>query len=231
MRGDVLVPHGEPPNARRSLRPADVLTWVEQYSRVAVTALEGRKASSGLGWDLFAVLLQRPRIWWVVVDQHSGYILCSHLATGMARDGAREAVSRAKLSASQRAKGVNFHAVRPNRRWQLQNLLQEDVFKGIRNSLPRVALSMLCSSAELSYGGLRGQSFLRELEKTARKFNRVKRSETLATYLGGWVIHRNLFDVPGMPKASSPGDLARVEAPFTSWAGLVLFSASNARRP
>lgn len=196
-----------------------------------MTALEGRKASSGLGWDLFAVLLQRPRIWWVVVDQHSGYILCSHLATGMARDGAREAVSRAKLSASQRAKGVNFHAVRPNRRWQLQNLLQEDVFKGIRNSLPRVALSMLCSSAELSYGGLRGQSFLRELEKTARKFNRVKRSETLATYLGGWVIHRNLFDVPGMPKASSPGDLARVEAPFTSWAGLVLFSASNARRP
>ena len=210
-----------------SVAPQTVCSWVRTYSEVAVTAMEGRKASAGASWDLFAVLLAAPQIWWVAVDQDSGYILCSHLGDGTARDGAREAVHRAKLSSARRCTGVAFHAVRPSRRWELQDLHEQAVFKGIRSALPKVSLSLLCPWADVNYGRFRGQWFLRELEKTGRRFNRVKNSERLAIYLGGWVVSRNLFNSMGMAEASSPGELAQVGSPFSCWSDVVRYSASK----
>ena len=213
------------------ISPQTVLLWVQTYSRVAATAMEGRKASPGRDWDLLAVLLDGVRVWWVVVDQETGYILAHHLTRGEPRDGAREAMAKAKLVSARQCRRVDYREVRPSRRWSTRRIPEQDVFRGIRAALPRVSLSRPLHRAEISCGESDVKWFLSELEKIALKFNRVKDPTVLAAYLGGWVVSHNLFARKWPVGMRSPANLAQVEVPFDGWMDVVRYSVSNSGRP
>ncbi len=212
------------------ISPQTVSLWVQTYSRVAATAMEGRKAFPGVDWDLIAVLLDGLRVWWVVLDQETGYILGCHLARGEPRDGAREAMAKAKLASVGRCRRVDYREVRPSRRWRTGQILEQEAFRGIRSALPQVALSRPFQRADVIYGEFKVKGFLTDLKKVALKFNRVKDPTVLATYLGGWVVSRNCFVGQWAGQRRSSGNLAQVEAPFAGWTDVVRYSVSSSRR-
>ena len=204
------------------ISPQTIARWVQTYTDVALNGMRGYQALTGKHWVICRLPLDfGSHAWWVVVDEDTGYILGSHVSRTRTAEGARAAIVEALASAARPCERVTYLECTITRGRMFGYISPMKVPEEINGELPRaivVAPGEGPGSAPIvSDGG----KFTYALLEARRKFNRIKNTEEIRRYVGGWVITYNLFGGQADELGRTPGQLAGVKPTFADWTDVV----------
>lgn len=188
-----------------------IYSWVKDFTKKALREMENHKAEVGTEWvvDEMVVTVGGEKYWnWNVMDKKTRYVLASYLSK---RRGAREARVVLKKAAANAANGPKV--IRTDR---LKSYISavDDVFgadaKHVQTDGIRAEINNNLSE--------RLQGTFRSREKTLCGLDS---RESGQLYLGGWVLTYNLFREHESLRNRTPGEAAKVSAPFGDWGEVV----------
>ena len=188
-----------------------IYSWVKDFTKKALREMENHKANVGDEWvvDKMQVKVGGEKYWnWNVMDKKTRYVLASHLSKSR---GAREARAVLRKAAANAASGPK--EVRTDR---LKSYISavDDIFgadaKHIQTDGIRAEVNNNLSE--------RLQGTFRSREKTLRGLDS---RESGQLYLDGWVLTYNLFREHEGVGGRTPGEAAKVTAPFKDWGEVV----------
>ena len=184
--------------------------WVRDYTDTAVEEMQNHPAHTGPEWvaDEMQVRVGGEQLWnWNVMDSKTRYILASHLSPN--RD------TRAAIAVMRKAAKA---AAEPPNRIKTDRL----------GSYPPAIKAAFPDAQHVQSNGIRAlinnnlservQGTYRQREKTLRGLENM---ETGQRYLDGWTLTYNLFREHEGIDYKKPGQMARVDAPFTEWEDVV----------
>ena len=185
-------------------------SWVRDYTDAAVAEMSQHPAHTGPHWvaDQMQVKVGGEQLWnWNVMDAETRYILASHRSPNRDTRAAVPVMRKAAEAAAEPPKTVKTD--------QLASYTQaiKDVFpetvhiqsQGIR------AFTNNNRSERL-------QGTFRQRGKTLRGLQNI---ETGQRYLDGWVVDYNPFREHAGIDYKTPGEVAKVNAPFKEWEDVV----------
>ena len=194
---------------------ATVYEWVRDYTQVAVDAMKDYPAQTGAHWvvDEMQLDVGGDSYWnWNVMDSDTRYILASYLSSERDQASA-EAVLRKAAAA----------AANPPERITTDKLPSygpaiEKVFPKAKHTQSEGMRAELNNNRSE-----RVQGTFRDRTKTLRGLDNRASGQR---YLDGWVLHYNLFREHESLGDKTPGEAAKVDAPFKEWADVTRGSAT-----
>ena len=195
---------------------ATVYEWVRNYTDEAVDAMKGHKATTGGHWvaDEMQVDVGGEKVWlWNVMDSSTRYILATHLTPRRDAQAARVVLRKAAEAADKPPKTITTDKLSSYR-------------KPIREILPE-ARHMQSEGFDADINNNlseRLQGTFRDRVKTLRGLDSIKSGQR---YLNGWALQYNLFRGHHSLRNRTPGEVAKMEAPFTEWAEVVKDGAAS----
>ena len=208
------------------ISPQTIFNWVHRYTDVAVELVRRYKAAGGGTWWLcsqpFAI---EPRMWWMVLDETTGYILASHIDACMTEDGVGEVLVEAKASAVKPCDEVAYMKLWPEFRWAYKGIPETTVQAVIRHILPDTRMVKETEGIPSFPSGSVAARILPVYEATRRRFERIKDHGDLRRYIAGWAITSNLFTKHRELGGRTPGQAAGVETFIADWADVVRLDA------
>ena len=204
------------------ISPQTVRNWVHRHTDAAVNFVRGYKAAGGATWRLcsqpFAL---EPRMWWMVLDETTGYILASHIDAGMTKAGAQGVLLEALGSAVKPCDEVVYVRVWPEF-WRAYDGIPSRIVPAvIRNILPDTRVVMESETIPSFRSGSGAARILPVYEATRRRFERIVDDADLRLYISGWVITMNLLTKHRELGGRTPGQAAGVKVPVADWADVV----------
>ena len=196
-----------------------IYEWVKEYTDEAVEAMQDYPAQTGPEWvaDEMQVKVGGEQLWnWNVMDAKTRYVLASHLTPN--RD-IRAAV--AVLQKAARAAATPPETIKTDRLGSYPAAIKE-VFpeaKHVKSDGIRALINNNRSE--------RLQGTYRQREKTLRGLDNI---ETGQRYLDGWTLQYNLFREHEGISFQTPGEAAKVNAPFTEWEDVVKATPTPSER-
>ena len=189
---------------------ATVFEWVRDYTAHALGAMGDRKAATSGHWvadEMYVNVGVKTAYNWNVMDSETRYILASHLSP--TRDGraAKAVIRKALESADGPPKTIKTD------KWRAY-------IKPIKELAPEAKhFQSEGLSAEINNNrSERLQGTYHDREKTLRRLNGIESGQR---YLDGWTLQHNLFGKHHSLGNRTPGEAAKVDAPFREWADVV----------
>ena len=208
------------------ISPQTIRNWVHRYTDVAVELTKGHKADGGGPWWLcsqpFGLYL---RMWWMVLDETTGYILASHIDPSRTQDGARDVLLEALASAVNPCDGVAYMKAWPEFGWVYEDIPSETVLEVIREIFPDQEVIEEIEDIPSFPSGSVAARILPVYEATRKRFERIRNDNDLRRYIAGWVITSNLFTEHRELGGRTPGQAAGVKVPVADWADVVRLEA------
>ena len=182
---------------------ATIFEWVRDYSRKAVNRMDGVDIQPGDYWvaDEMSVDVGGGKAWlWNVMDGETRYVLATHLTRD--RDGAAaKAVLRKALATTGGEPPKDFFSDK-----------LRSYRPALRDVLPKTKHHQSEGLSE------RLQGTFRDRIKTLRGLDSIESGQG---YLDGWTLNYNLFRKHHSLRNRTPGQAAKVVAPYTEWADVV----------
>ncbi len=209
-----------------SISPQTILNWAHRYTGAAVKLIKGCQVSGGGKWWLWSQPFPRQSwMWWMVVDEATGYIIASHVSTTMTEDGAREVLLEALASAERPCDEVVYWMYPPKTRRKYDCIPEEAILKVMRG--------MLLGKRVITHtGGFPPFSSAPVVAKVVtllasnHLFNSINDHDNVQLYTAGAVITSNfLFTKLRELRGRTPAQAAGVKAPFTDWVDVVRLEA------
>lgn len=192
--------------------------WVSDYTDAAVAEMTQHPAHDSGRWvaDEMQVKVGGEQLWnWNVMDGETRYVLASHLSPN--RD------KRAAVAVMRKAAEASAAMPRTIKTDKLGSYTQ-----AIKEVFPET-VHIRSAGMRSPFNNNRSerlQGTFRQREKTLRGLHSI---ETGQRYLDGWVIDYNLFREHESLKGRTPGEAAKVGAPFREWEDVVRASPSEDR--
>ena len=187
-----------------------IYEWVKDYTDVAVEEMQNHPAHTGSEWvaDEMQVRVGGEQLWnWNVMDAKTRYILASHLSPNRDTRAAIAVMRKAARAAAEPPKMIKTDRL---------------------GSYPPAIKAVFPDAKHVQSDGIRAlvnnnlserlQGTYRQREKTLRGLDNI---ETGQRYLDGWTLTYNLFREHEGIDYQTPGEEARVNAPFTEWEDVV----------
>ena len=216
------------------ISPQTVRRWVKEYTDAAIEVLQGHRVSAGTKW----VLCRLPcssgtRVCWMVVDEGSGFILGSHMASDGRAVHATAAIEEA-LSA----------AVRPVTEMSYAECsLRGRVLRLVPLSTPSSIIPEIVgdlTSSGTPVAGIRASDsesfnfsfadFLSSWHGISKTFNRIRDLDQLEQFVKGWAITRNYLKHQEKLGGRTPGQAVDAVPAFPGWTDLVIQHSRNSAR-
>ena len=119
------------------ISPQTIRNWVHRYTDVAVELTRGHKAVGGGTWWLCSQPFGLyPRMWWMVLDETTGYILATHIVTSTTQDGVWKVLLEALASAVRPCDEVAYMKAWPEFWSAGEDIPNETVLEVIQETLP-----------------------------------------------------------------------------------------------
>ena len=189
---------------------ATIFEWVRDYTDLALKGMEGHKATTSGHWvadEMYVVVGGKTAYNWNVMDSETRYILASHLSP--TRDGraARAVIRKAMENADAPPKTITTD------KWRAY-------LKPIKDLAPETKhiQSEGLTATVNNNQSERLQGTYRDREKTLRGLGSIESGQR---YLDGWNLQYNLFRKHHSLENGTPGEAAKVDAPFKEWADVV----------
>ena len=189
---------------------ATVYEWVRDYTARALDQMEGRKAHTSGHWvadEMYVTVGGKTAYNWNVMDSETRYILASHLSP--TRDGraARAVIRKAMENADAPPKTIKTD------KWRAYIKPIKDLAPGATH------IQSQGLTAEINNNqSERLQGTFRDREKTLRGLESIESGQR---YLDGWTLQYNLFKKHHGLDGGTPGEAAKINAPFEEWADVV----------
>ena len=187
-----------------------IYEWVREYTDAASEAMKQHPAQVGTSWvadEMYLKVGGQQLYNWNIMDEKTRYILASYLSKERDAKAAREVMRRAKEAA-----GTTPDTIKTDK-WRAYIRPIKEVFPDATH------IQSEGLAAEVNNNvSERLQGTFRQRTKTLRGLDS---QETGQRYLDGWVINYNLFREHEGLKGKTPGEAARVRAPFDEWADVV----------
>ena len=197
---------------------ATVYEWVRDYTEAATEEMKDHKAQTSGHWvadELYIDVGGKKVYCWNVMDSGTRYILASHLSPRRDATAARAVMRKALAAADKEPETVTTDKwrayLRPIRELlpDAKHIKSEGLAAEINNNLSE-----------------RLQGTYRDRTKTLRGLDNLESGQR---YLDGWTINYNLFKKHHSLGNRTPGEKARVGAPFREWADVVKEGAASLR--
>ena len=188
-----------------------IYAWVKAYTDEAADIMENHKAKTGKHWvaDESSVDVSGEQMWsWNVMDEETRYILASHLSPHRDKKAAVATMEKAKLAAETTPETIKTDHL------SVYGDAIKEVFPKTRHVKSKGMQSPVLNN-NLSE---RLQGTYRQRTKTLRGLESV---ETGQRYLDGWTLTYNLFREHEGLDYKTPGEVAKVNAPYSEWADVV----------
>ena len=195
---------------------ASVYEWVTDFGQQAVKEMAKHPAQVGDTWvaDEMMVQVGGEKYWnWNVMDEDTRYILASYLSKNRDTAAARAVMRKAKANS----------AVTPT---EIKTDKWRAYLRAIREEFPDTKhVQSQGLTAEVNNNrSERLQGTFRQRTKTLRG---LEHRESGQRYLDGWVLDYNLFREHEGLGGRTPGEAAKVNAPFQEWADVVRADLAN----
>lgn len=197
-----------------------IYAWVKAYTDKAADVMQDHKAQTSRHWvaDESTVDVGGEQFWnWNVMDSETRYILASHLSPFRDRTAAAATMRKAKLAASAPPKTIKTDSL------PAYNTAIKEVFPKARHIHSKGMQSPILNNNMSE----RLQGTFRQRTKTLRGLEGLKSGQR---YLDGWVLNYNLFREHEGLGFETPGEAAKVNAPFKEWADIVKRIPAPSRR-
>ena len=204
------------------ISPQTVWNWVHTYTKAAIDGVRAPTALTGPHWEFYGVLLGPDRVWWVIQDGKTGYILASQVSP-VSEEPIREVIKEAwsSSSARPRCRSVCFSLIKPSRSHRRRTISEPFVLRCVGKGLPRATVVSSRDWTDSVSGISVNHKFPAALLTAGKRFNRVKNRRLLETYVKGWAISYNFLGGHGRGMTPPPGQLANVETHYRSWVDVV----------
>lgn len=199
---------------------ATIFEWVSDYTELAKQEMGNHKARTGPEWvaDEMVLKVGGKKLWhWNVMDSDTRYVLASYLSPNRDETAAVEVMRRAKNAAANLPKRIKSDKLKSYAGaidWvfggEVQHVQSEGLAAEINNNLSE-----------------RLQGTFRHRSKVLRG---LQTQRTGQQFLDGFVIDYNLFRPHEGLKGKTPGEVARVRAPFREWEDFAKLDASKFAR-
>ena len=192
--------------------------WVKDYTDAGVAEMTQHPAHTSGKWvaDEMQVKVGGEQLWnWNVMDGETRYILASHLSPNRDKRAAVAVMRKAAEASAEPPRSIKTDKL-GSYTGAIKDVFPEALHiqsQGIR------AFTNNNRSERL-------QGTFRQREKTLRGLDSI---ETGQRYLDGWVIDYNLFREHESLDFKTPGEVAKVNAPFSEWEDVVRASPSEDR--
>ena len=193
-----------------------IYEWVRDYTDEAVDAMKDHKATTGGDWvaDELQVDVGGQKVWlWNVMDSATRYILSTHLTPRRDAQAARVVLRKAAEAADKPPRTITTDKLR-------------SYIKPIKDVLPEARhVQSEGLTADINNNlSERLQGTFRDRIKTLRGLDSIESGQR---YLNGWRTTYNHFRGHHSLRNRTPGEVAKVEAPFTEWADVVKDGAAS----
>ena len=189
---------------------ATIFEWVRGYTERALRETEDHKATTSGHWvadEMYVDVGGKTAYNWNVMDSETRYILASHLSPTRDCRAARAVIRKALDNADAPPKTIMTD------KWRAY-------IKPIKDLAPETThVQSQGLTAEIDNNqSERLQGTYRNREKTLRGLGSIESGQR---YLDGWTLQYNLFRQHHGLKGGTPGEAAKVNAPFSEWADVV----------
>ena len=194
---------------------ATVYEWVRDYSLAAVKTMQDYPAQTGGHWvvDEMQVDVGGDSYWnWNVMDSDTRYILASYLSSERDQASAEAVLRKAAAAAANPPERITTD--------KLPSYVPaiEKVFPTVKHTQSEGIRAEVNNNLSE-----RVQGTFRDRTKTLRGLDHRASGQR---YLDGWVLHYNLFREHESLGDKTPGEAAKVDAPFKEWADVTRGSAA-----
>ena len=189
---------------------ATIFEWVRDYSELAVNRMDGVEIQPGNHWvaDEMSVDVGGGKAWlWNVMDGKTRYILATHLTRSRDAGAARAVLRKALATAGEPPDAFFSDKLR-----SYQPALRDVLPKTKHYQSEGLAAEINNNLSE------RLQGTFRDRIKTLRGLDTIESGQG---YLDGWTLNYNLFRKHQSLRNRTPGQAAKVVAPYTEWADVV----------
>lgn len=195
---------------------ATIYEWVRDYTDDAVREMRNHPAQVGDSWvaDEMQVTVGGEKYWnWNIMDEDTRYILATHLSKERNMKAAETVMEKAAAASATEPNTIKTDRLRnyPN----AINLVFPNT-KHIQSNGIRAEVNNNLSE--------RLQGTYRQRIKTLRGLDSLESGQR---YLDGWTLTYNLFRGHESLGGKTPGEVAKVKAPFTEWADVVRTTSGN----
>ena len=188
-----------------------IYNWVKRYTDKAIVTMREYPAHTGDEWVADEMMLDvgGKKYWnWNVMDAKTRYVLASHLSPHRGAASAAEVMRKARLISATVPKRIKTDRLRSYDDGidavfgtdGIEHVKSDGITELVNNNLSE-----------------RLQGTFRDRAKTMRGLQSRKTGQR---FLDGWVINYNLFRPHEGLKGKTPGQAARVLAPFKEWEDL-----------
>ena len=211
------------------ISPQTVINWTRQYTDVAVALARGCQAAGGGMWSICRRSLGLyPRMWWIVVDGATDYILASCLDDTMTEDVARRVLRQALDSAVKPCDDLVYRTDWSATLGTYDHIPESEILTVLQETLPDKKVTKYASNPFVTsdfHPWLLFSETLYRYPRACRAFNRVKDNDSLRRYISGWAITSNLRTGSMKSGGRAPVQAAGVKLPFGNWADVVRLKA------
>ena len=192
---------------------ATIYQWIKDHTEKGTYALRDTKAHTGDNWvaDEMVMKVDGENVYhWNVMDKNTRYLLASHLARSRSAEEAIKVFQKALAKTDHAPKTITTD----------QYAAYPAVIRALRTVLPKTRHIQSAGIREFINNNLseRMQGTFRSREKTIRGMYTVESGQQ---FLDGFNLTYNYFRDHHSLKNRTPGEVAKVDMPFTEWADVV----------
>ena len=196
--------------------------WVKRYIDRAIREIVGHRAVTGGHW----VVVLMPYLagdGWFVVDSDTGYILSAHFSFGWHAQAAREVIRKALAAAGPRESVISciYRLCDVGCLTEGQSKYDKRIKAAIRRELPNATQAVSEEGVDPDDLKVRVENYLPAWANETDKRGRFRKIEAGQRCLNGGVIMYNFFIEQKELGGRTPGQAAKVNAPFGSWLDVV----------
>ena len=208
--------------------PQTIRHWVRKYTDAAEREFRELKAPGGGTWWLFNQPFHlHHRMWWIVVDDATGFVLVSQVGSSASEDVAVDVIIEALASTVLPCDELVYRMVGTDLHGSRRSNGSDAVLRVIKDKLPDNTVIRDAGTADGPVLGQIVNNVLHECVTASKRFARIRSEAELQRYLNGWVLNRNLFTTREELGGMTPACAAGVEIPFEDWADVVSLEANE----
>ena len=202
--------------------PQTIRYWVRKYTAAAKGMLRERKATGGGRWWLCRQPTHlHQRVWWIVLDDATGYVLGSQIGSSDSDDAAVGAILEVLYSTVLTGYELVYTtAGTDSHRSRLSNG-PDAILQVIKDHLPVKTVIRYAGSKDAPLPSETVNNVLNEYVNTGQRFARIRSDAEFQRYIDGWALNRNLFTGQADLAGRTPASAAGISMPFTDWADVV----------
>ena len=208
--------------------PQTVRYWVRKYTAAAEGMMRERKAPGGGRWWLCCQPIHlHQRVWWIVLDDATGYVLGSQIGSSDGDDAAAGVILEALASTVLPGDELVYRTAGTDSHGSSWSNGPDAVLQVVKDRLPDETVIRYAGSKDAPLPSETVNIVLNEYVNAGQRFARIRSDAEFQRYINGWVLNRNLFMTREELGEKTPACAAGMEVPFKAWPDVVRLEANE----